>query len=64
MRGPGFREVQKLATCNRCGEQQLAWLKSAKDKWVLCKAYRADHHLVANLMEPHFKDCQKKAATL
>jgi hypothetical protein len=61
MRGPGFREVSKLATCKDCGDSQLAWLQSAKGKWILCKAYMADRQLVANLMEPHYKYCSKKA---
>lgn len=60
MRGPGWRSVTKLATCNKCGESQLAWLKSAKGNWVLCKAYKADNQLVANLMEPHYKYCPNK----
>lgn len=30
-------EVTKLATCRRCGDDKLAWKKSAKTgRWYLC----------------------------
>jgi hypothetical protein len=29
-------EVTKLARCKRCGDDKLAWKKSARGKWYLC----------------------------
>jgi hypothetical protein len=31
------REVTKIATCNRCGDDKLAWRKSTRTgRWYLC----------------------------
>jgi hypothetical protein len=31
------REITRLATCKRCGDDKLAWRKSAKTgRWYLC----------------------------
>lgn len=36
-------EVKRLATCNRCGDDKLAWRKSAKTgKWYLCDVQKID----------------------
>lgn len=32
----------KAATCKRCGDPQVAWVKSKKGKWYLAAAYRVD----------------------
>jgi hypothetical protein len=37
--------VEKLATCKRCGDSQCAWLQNKQGKWYLVSAYVvADTH--------------------
>lgn len=54
-----WQSVEKLAKCNRCGDEQVAWVLSAKTgKWYLTTAYvHADGGFMANKLDPHFKHC-------
>ena len=52
--------VEKLAKCSRCGDEQVAWVKSAKTgKFYLATAYvvAGGGGFVANKIDPHFKHC-------
>lgn len=54
--------VAKLAVCKKCGDPQVAWLKSEKSgKFYLATAYLAGGQLVANKADPHFKKCGRAA---
>lgn len=48
-RSPGMIEVDRTVTCKRCGDEQVAWVKSAKTgKFYLVAAYLDDGHVIAN----------------
>lgn len=60
--GPGFILVKKLTTCKRCGDEQLAWVKSVKGKWYLARAYMDGSEFVANRLDPHKCNGERSAA--
>ena len=59
-----WQPVQKLVTCNRCGDSQVAWVQSKDGKWYLATAYvvAGGEGFQANLTDPHFKHCGVKHA--
>lgn len=60
MRNKGaWKAVEKLATCNHCGDQQVAWVQSASTKWYLATAYINGGQILANKLDPHFKHCPR-----
>lgn len=50
--------VERLAKCNHCGDEMVAWVKSAKTgKSYLATAYVDGPGFLANRIDPHFKHC-------
>jgi hypothetical protein len=50
--------VERLANCNRCGDEQVAWVKSVRTgKWYLATAYVDGRSFRANRLDPHYKHC-------
>ncbi|MFF7949275.1 hypothetical protein [Streptomyces griseorubiginosus] len=66
------REVSRLATCRRCGDNRLAWKQSARTGgWYLCDVQAVDRWCTAQNPQlryfplarlPH--RCPKSAATV
>lgn len=55
MASPGLVQVKKLATCKRCGNQQVAWYQTKAGKWMLCEALvvAGSHEVIAQIFQPH-----------
>lgn len=63
-RHPNMVSVPKFSKCNKCGCEQVAWVKSAKSgKFYLAEAYKDGDFLLANPIDPHFKHCSADRAT-
>ncbi len=52
-----WQSVSKLAKCNRCGDEQVAWVQGKSGKWYLATAYVDGDGFRANKLDPHFKHC-------
>ncbi|MFI2184583.1 hypothetical protein [Streptomyces sioyaensis] len=49
------QEVTRLATCNRCGDDKLAWKKSARTgKWYLCDVQRCGKYETRETPRPRY----------
>jgi hypothetical protein len=45
--------VKKTVSCNRCGEGNLAWVKSKNEKWYLAETYRDEPFIIAKKYKWH-----------
>lgn len=52
-RSPGMVQVTRLATCKRCGDEQVAWVQNKAGKWYLVAAYKDGDQFVANRFDWH-----------
>jgi hypothetical protein len=54
MSGPGLIEVRKLAKCNRCGSEMVAWVKGKKSgRWYLAEALLNGNRIIAQVFKFH-----------
>lgn len=64
MRHSNLIRIEREATCKRCGQTGLGWVKSAKGKWYLCETLvdSVEKCLVASPFQ--FHDCAKHRAVI